>query len=156
MKQKIMIAVMSTMLAGCGIGGQKGEFKLQANEQPLVTEDVARRVEVVAAGGADADGDGDAQQGGPVLHGVSPGSGGGLVLHEVGGIAQRGHQLVTQGGIHRQAFKGFFHAIHPLVAGRLIDGKRQMAGAQARVAMLFHIQIGAAQPAGQKHEQLLP
>lgn len=39
-----MIAVMSTMLAGCGIGGQKGEFKLQANEQPLVTEDVARRV----------------------------------------------------------------------------------------------------------------
>ena len=42
-----MIAVMSTMLAGCGIGGQKGEFKLQANEQPLVTEDVARRVDAL-------------------------------------------------------------------------------------------------------------
>ena len=68
---------------------------------------------------------------------------------------ERLHQAQAYIFVHADLRCRVRHRVQPLVALLGTDRVRQVARAQARVAVACDVQVGAAHPAGQKHEQLV-
>src|SRR5512139_3996485 len=77
------------------------------------------------------------------------------VFHEIGGFIKGRFQLLAQFRIDTGIFHCLTHAYHPLVAFAIADSKGHVALAQARVTILFHIELRSAEPAGEEHEEFL-